>query len=665
MSNLRAYFKGGIAGLLVALMSASPVQAFTLTILHNNDSESKLLPVTASDGNLYGGIDQFVQTVNTLRANSTTDGVLTLSSGDNFLAGAEFNASLTNGVYDVNKAFDARALAAINYDAIVLGNHDFDFGPSTLSEFINVYRTLAGPNAAPFLSSNLDFTGEPLLQGLVDNGGIAKSTVVETGGERIAIVGATTPLLPTISSPGNVGVNPNVRETVQAEIDRLLSEGVNKIVFVSHLQAISEDEALVAQLRGVDIAIAGGGEELLANPGTELIPGDTARREYPILVNDADGRPVPVVTTNGDYSYVGQLKVTFDDDGNLTDIDLGSGPVRIEGLGDPQVRAEIVEPVQAAVLAQAQNTVAITEVPLDGRRVTIRSRETNEGNLIADALRWQAEQSSGQPVDIALQNGGGIRNDNLFPSFQTIADLPEGSDEERRTKEILAGADRNGNNNGITDEITELSTINALPFANFVSVFKSIDVSTIKNLLENAIAGIGISPEGEPTGTPGAFPQISGFRYEFNPTLEVGKKVITLALENGDVLVEGGNVIDNRTLSVAANSFSARGGDDYDWGNATFENLGVSYQQALLNYLTAPTSQGGLGGQVTAAQYPVGGEGRIQFTNGVPTTPGGGDNGGGDNGGGDDPVSVPEPSAVLGLIAIAAGARQLRKRQTV
>ena len=101
-----------------------------------------------------------------------------VSSGDNSLAGPEFSAGLQTGTF-----YDALVLDLIGYDAIALGNHDFDFGPDVLAEFIKQ----VSDSQAPFLSSNLNFSGEPNLQALFDEGRIAESVVVRKNGVRIGI----------------------------------------------------------------------------------------------------------------------------------------------------------------------------------------------------------------------------------------------------------------------------------------------------------------------------------------------------------------------------------------------------------------------------------------------------------------------------------------------
>ena len=160
------------AASLAALAAPGAAWSFELTILHNNDGESRLLET----GNL-GSAAQFVTLVNETRA-ATANPVLTLSSGDNFLAGTTFNASLQN-----NDFYDARVLNAIGYDAIILGNHDFDFGPQVLADFIS------SPNftqPVPFLSANLNFANEAALQALVTANRIAPSIVVERTARRSA-----------------------------------------------------------------------------------------------------------------------------------------------------------------------------------------------------------------------------------------------------------------------------------------------------------------------------------------------------------------------------------------------------------------------------------------------------------------------------------------------
>lgn len=575
----------GVALLAMAFAPASAAQEprvdFLLTILHNNDGESALLGEED-----FGGVARFKSLVDRLKFEATHGpppaagrgakrGVVMLSSGDNFLAGPQFNASLEKGA----PFFDTIALDLVGYDALAIGNHEFDFGPDVLADFIGGFSS-----EVPFLSSNLDVSAEPALLALADQGRIAASTVVKERGERIGIVGATTPALPFISSPRNVEVDPDVAGAIQAEVDALEAMGVNKVILVSHLQSLAEDLALAPELSGVDVMIAGGGDELLANEDDLLVPGDSPAGPYPTFATDADGNDVPVVTTSGQYFYVGRLVAGFDKQGEL--VRVNSGPVRVSGVApdavppDPVVEQLVTEPVAQAVAELGSNVIGTSQVPLDGLRANVRTRETNEGNLIADALLDRATAlapSFGVPTpDVALQNGGGIRNDSIIPA----------------------------------GDITELDTFDMLPFANFLSVVSNVPRTQFKEILENAVSRVEF--------VDGRFAQVAGFSMTWDSTgtpqvldaagnvVTPGTRIRTVTLDDGTPVVSTGSVVPGPDLSIATIDFSARGGDQYPFRGAPFTTLGITYQQALRSYIEAS-----LGGLITAAQYPSGGEGRI------------------------------------------------------
>jgi 2',3'-cyclic-nucleotide 2'-phosphodiesterase (5'-nucleotidase family) len=564
-----------------------------LTLLHNNDGESRLINL-GSGREDFGGVARFKTVVDELRWEATTGAplvdqrgakrvALMLSSGDNFLAGAEFNSSLEKGI----PFYDTIAMDLIGYNAVAIGNHDFDFGPDVLADFIAGYEV----TQPAYLSANLDFSQEPRLQELVDQGRIAKSVVVKERGEQFGIIGAITPMLPFISSPRNVSVMTDVAAAVQTEVDRLEAMGINKIILISHLQSVAEDLELAPMLRGVDIMVAGGGDEVLANPGDLLVPGDTAFGSYPLIATGADGRSVPVVTTAGGYGYVGQLVAAFDRQGNLLMVHETSGPVRVAGgdqpdavQPDPELQMRVVEPLLEALEERANTIVGISEVDLDGRRPFVRTQETNEGNLIADALLWQATQLAPgfgiSTPDVGLQNGGGIRNDTI----------------------IAAGP------------VTVLDTENMVPFANFVSIVENISREQFKEILENAVSRV--------ENTDGRFAQISGFSFVYDAAaaprlldsqgnlIQDGVRVQEVTLDDGTVIVSSGTVVPGPSLTIATIDFLARGGDQYPYQGAPFTTLGVTYQQALRNYIEI-----GLGGLIRASDYPFGGEGRITRIN--------------------------------------------------
>ncbi|MBD3387006.1 bifunctional metallophosphatase/5'-nucleotidase [candidate division KSB1 bacterium] len=553
-------------------------EEFKLTLLHSNDGESHLLQ-SYPDGEDFGGIARLKTLVDSLKAVAEKDdrSVVLLSSGDNFLAGPVFNASLQRPPHQ--PFYDAVALDLIGYDAFCLGNHDFDFGPDVLARFIGSFSR----TTAPFLCVNIDVSNEPALFRLEKKNLITKSTVLQRDHHRIGVIGAITPGLADISSPRNVRVNCHLVPLIENEIKKFNKKGINKIILISHLQSISEDSLLATRLSGIDIMIAGGGDELLINPKSSLIPGDDKKiyGPYPLVAKDKRGDNVCIVTTSGGYRYVGQLKVTFDTSGNITTVDPESGPLRVvspcfpDGVkADSLITRLVTKPIRNTLTAQAHNIIAESEIQLDGRRCNLRTRETNLGNLIADALLWQARQSAVQynaPLPaIAIQSAGSIRGDQLIPA----------------------------------GPVSELSTFALLPYPSFVTIIPNISPQQFKNVLENAVSKI--------SRPAGRFLQISGFRMVWNPNnpaqkldregniLCAGNRIIDAALDNGIYIIRNGKVVDKAPpVDIAGIDFVARGGDQFPFQGSYHISLGITYQQACVNYLTSA-----LQGRISKSRYP-------------------------------------------------------------
>ncbi|MEQ8661511.1 MAG: bifunctional metallophosphatase/5'-nucleotidase, partial [Gammaproteobacteria bacterium] len=467
----------------------------------------------------------------------------------------------------------ADALHAIGYDAITLGNHDFDFGPAVLGDFISYYDSIGG--SASFLSANLDFSGEAALQSLVTSGNIARSTVITRGGEQYGIIGATTTSLPIVSSPGAVTAG-DVLSAVQAEVTSLQSAGVDKIILSSHLQGIGAEFDLITQLRGVDIVVAGGGDELLINVDNARNTVAQRAGAYPAIVQDADGKNVAVVTTVGEYLYVGELQVEFDANGDVENV--AGEPVVVDKNAvapDAAVVSGIVEPLNAATAVANATVIATTDVFLEHNEGTpagvrvIRDRETNLGNLVADAFVWAValEDSGLTPGNtlIGLTNAGGIR-DNL-------------------------DADVDG-------AITQGEAQAVLPFPNTMAVLGNVDVGTLVGFLENSVSML--------PGN-GRFAQISGISFDYNPDLAPGSRVRAVRREGGDVLYTAlDGVLSGDLFDIATNSFLAAGGDGYDVSGADITVLSTLYADALIGFLTQE-----LGGIVSGTDYGLAGVGRI------------------------------------------------------
>ena len=515
---------------------------FTLTVLHNNDGESDLLASAADPDPGAGTISRFGHLLERLHRDARRGhgkrGAVVVSAGDNFLASPEWQASLDKGV----PYYDAIALDSLPYDAFTIGNHEFDFGPDVLANFIRSFKG----NDDIFLSANLDFSAEPALAELVDEGRIRPSIVVRERGERIGIVGVTTPELREVSSPGDVVIDDDLTAVVQAEVDRLTAKGVDKILLSSHLQDLDNELALVPTLTDVDAVIGGGGGEDL---------GDT----YPLTAVDADGVTVPVVTVPGDYFDVGRLALEFDRRGRVIGFEGALEPVTSDVPQDRFILRRVEEPVAEYVAGLAEEVVATSEVGINGVRNDVRSRETNAGNLLADAMLASGQARAAEfgvpEPQVALQNGGGIRNDSVIGP----------------------------------GDITLLDTFDIAPFSNFVAVVPDVARADLVAAVEHGLSGLP-----DPAGS---FGQWGGLVVEYDPAAAAGARVVNLTLADGTEIVSGGALVDGDPITLATIDFLAAGNDGYDvLAPYDFTVIGVSYQQALASHLENL-------GTVTAAEY--------------------------------------------------------------
>lgn len=481
----------------------------------------------------------------------------------------------------------------------------------------------------PYLSSNLDFSTDSNLADLVvpdaqapQGNSIAASTVIDVNGEKIGVVGATTPTIDVISSPGGITIAPlefdgtptpaqldALAAEIQADVDALLAANpdVNKVVLLTHMQQIAIEQALATRLTHVDIIVAGGSNTRLLDETDRLRDGDTAQGTYPIFTTSADGNPVAIVNTDGNYKYVGRLVVDFDANGVIIPEsydpaisgayaidDQGVADLNAGDLVDPEIQ-DIVDQLRAVIEAQQSNVFGISEVYLDGTRGSVRTQETNLGNLTADANLAIAKEITGDDtILVSLKNGGGIRDDIgrvIVPAGGTgePVELPN---------EGIPGVKPEGG-------ISEPDIVNTLAFNNGLTVL-DITREGLLAVLEHGVAASSL----DDANTQGRFPQVSGIEFSFDLTLPPGDRIQSAAIvdEAGtilDVLVQNGELVGDPsdTLRIVTLNFLAGGGDGYPFqtfgsnfvelaqaedaprtGEATFAPDG-SEQDALAEYL--------------------------------------------------------------------------------
>jgi predicted extracellular nuclease/2',3'-cyclic-nucleotide 2'-phosphodiesterase (5'-nucleotidase family) len=590
---------------LASFALSSEPSTFTLELLHVADQEAGARAVEDAP--------RFSAVLNALRAqdignDGLPDNTLTLSSGDAFIPGLFYDASAA--VFGSKGIADIQIQNELGIQAIAFGNHEFDFGTAVLAGLIDgsapgdfsalVGSTLEGQDftgtAFPYLSTNLDFSTDANLAPLEVAGGqaplpnvVTSSTVIDVNGENIGVVGATTPTLDIISSPGGVGIAPADFDTsptpaqldalaaeIQTEVDALLAANpdMNKVVLLAHMQQLDIERALAERLVNVDIIVGGGSNTRLFDNNDRPRPGDSIQGEYPEFIENAGGTQTALVNTDGSYKYVGRLVIDFDADGNLirdsydetvsgayaTDAQ-GVADLNAEGLVDPEIQA-IADAIQAQIIATESNVFGISNVFLNGNRSGVdtpddpdgvRTQETNLGNLTADA-NLAIAKTFDDSVVVSIKNGGGIR----ASIGQTIVP-PGGTEAERLPNEAVV--DSQGNVVKPEGGISQNDIQTTLAFNNGLTLL-TLTKAELVAVLEHGVAAI--------PSVAGQFPQISGVKFSYDSDLPAGDRILNAGIfdENDTLiaeLVRNGELVGDsaETFRIVTLNFLAGGGDGY------------------------------------------------------------------------------------------------------
>ncbi|OQY33478.1 MAG: hypothetical protein B6241_07910 [Spirochaetaceae bacterium 4572_59] len=592
---------GCVSNKTLSKYKAGPAD-FTLQLLHFAD-------IDGNEEIALSSVDEFSALVEAFKADETYgESTLVVSSGDNIIPGPRFYASEQKAVRAITGSNEPGHvdIAFLNYlgvQASAMGNHDLDASPGEFADAIQVEEKngIEFPGSLfPYLSSNLDWsTDSEMVKHMGTNGAdaadlkgkVASYAVTEVNGEKIGLVGASTPLLDTITNVGGITINPPSRTIVdlaaviQPSIDELKAAGINKIILLAHMQQIAIEMELATLLTDVDIIVAGGSNTRMGDSTDTLYGADEAfEMDYPYETMDANGMPTLVVNVDGDYKYLGRLVVSFDAEGYLITKDLkknkeinGSWAATEENVSElgATPNKDIVtlrDAVQSVITAQYGNALGYTSVYLDGRRSQVRTQETNLGDLTADANLWYARQLSEVPVDVSIKNGGGIRTEI------GSAVVPPGSIDYSQA--VLSAPAANKEAGTAAGAITEGHLRATLRFDNGLCTLTAT-AAELKGLLEHAVSE---TAEGS---TPGKFPQIAGMKMVFDASKAAGSRITSLEILGADgsvkdsVVANGAIVGDaDRKFRVVTLNFLYNGGDAYPFGDLSAPDRRNLYEGA-------------------------------------------------------------------------------------
>lgn len=382
-----------VTGLLVSIVimifsavNLTYAQGTSVTILHTNDSHSHLDAVGPKTCNLegtLGGIAKAATVIGMVKQTETN--VLTLHAGD-----------FSVGDFFFNKYFgvpELQIMKMIGFDALTIGNHEFDLGPSTLNDVL----TAGFENGSfPVISANLDMTAFPALSDFIQ-----PYTIKNFGDVKVGIFGMTIPS--PLSNAYPVIINENVDEITYATVLELQAQGCGVIIFLSHLGS-AIDEQLAANIPGIDFIIGGHDHYAFTQPH--------------IIMNPLN-KPVYVCQAGSYYQNIGRLNFTVEN-GTVTFNSYQLIPVNAQVPAVPEIKA-VIDELKLGIKAQYGDVyhtidgLALRDLEADNNP-NCEMKDTPMGNLITDSYRNKTKTKIGITAN-------GLIAEKIYRGAVTSADV--------------------------------------------------------------------------------------------------------------------------------------------------------------------------------------------------------------------------------------------------
>jgi len=374
---------------LLVLLTAAPAGAAstTLTILHVNDTHSRLEASGPRDASLRGTLGGLEKAAAVIAAEKRTDpSALFVHAGDVFDGDLYFDVSL--GVQEL------LLLQDLGLDAMAVGNHEFHSGPDFLAGVLAEAWPVAG--GVPLLGSNLDLSSYPLLTTWIE-----APFVKDVAGVKVGFLGMTTPY-DLLERPAPVVIREDFAAAAAEGVSALHAQGAQVVVCLAHL-GLPLSRALAAQVVGIDVIVNGHDHVALARPES---------------VARAGGGTTLIVSAGEFYRWVGRLRLSFDGarvrllDYALLDVDAATPAFPLVSRAVFPLRQEIAARF-GDVYAPLATATATLSRESDHRFAT---RDSAIGNLVTDAYRAAGN------TQIALE-ATGLLDDDLQAGTVVAADV--------------------------------------------------------------------------------------------------------------------------------------------------------------------------------------------------------------------------------------------------
>lgn len=516
--------------LALLLSLAVPVCAAETTTSTTKDLTGHIVILHTND--VHGGIAGYAKLA-AAKESYTASGAYTLlvDAGDYIQGDPTVSASQGKTAIEL--------MNSTGYDAATVGNHEFDYGYANL-------KTISAQANFPILAANVQYNGATAFD--------SHTIFTAANGKKIGVFGLETPETATKAHPAKIqGVTfvggQDMMKLAQTEVDTLKAAGCDYVICLGHLGIDAESTGnrsidVLNAVTGIDVFIDGHSHSTLDQIKAATNGTGKVGNAY-------------LTSTGTKLANVGVVDIA--PDGTITTSNVPLDTLTAENADT----AAVIQRIQQQIDADYGAVFAQSEVQLNGEKAQVRTGETNLGDLITDAMLWQAG-TLGEKVDAAISNGGGIR-----------ASLSVGS-------------------------LTKKDINTVLPFGNTLYLVKL----TGAQLLEALEASTCSLPE-----SIGAFPQVSGIEYTVNtgakfsstenyPGSTYGKPN---AVNRVTIQRVGGAAFDPaETYTIVTNDFLGAGGDTY----YTFKSSPVGYDtgvpldEVLMDYITAQCK-----GTITKAAY--------------------------------------------------------------
>jgi len=376
-------------------------------ILHTNDMHSALIPHSPAvdyrpgeENPALGGFARLATAVEEIRENKSREGepVLLLDAGD-FLGGGAYAWLALNG-----SAAELTIMQEMGYDAVTIGNHEYDYGPDVLVQYLFKAGYPEAHEETTVLASN---TEAPSDYPLAAQGLYRKTAMFELeNGLKVGIFGIVgKDAVLVIGDSGDVQFL-DQHQTARQMVDDLEEQGADVILAISH-SGVDEDRELAREVPGIDIIVGGHCHTALYKP---VLQGTTV-----------------IVQAGSLGMYLGQLELAYNSNTDKMRVRNEENnnpfliPIDNSFACDPQIDTLVqeytidlnayIEEVTSGEFDDIMSTIARSDFVLSNLP---SFDETVLGNFVTDAMRFVAQEFTGEKVDIAGQANGNIRS-SIFP----------------------------------------------------------------------------------------------------------------------------------------------------------------------------------------------------------------------------------------------------------